>query len=135
MHEELRAHQAGDPPTFVWANLVDFDQSYGHRNDPEGFAEALEEFDRAVPDLLDALPADGRLVITADHGNDPTTGSTDHAREYVPVLDYSPGGAPDPSRADMGLRPSFNDHAATVASWFDVPYETEGTPFDAPPAR
>jgi len=135
VHEELRQHEAGDPPTFVWANLVDFDQAYGHRNDPEGFAEALEEFDRAVPDLLEALPADGRLVITADHGNDPTTGSTDHAREYVPVLDYTPGDVPDPSRADMGLRPSFNDHAATVASWFDVPYETEGTPFEAPPAH
>jgi phosphopentomutase len=133
--DQVQQHKPGDPPTFVWANLVDFDQAYGHRNDPEGFAEALEAFDRAVPDLLDALPADGRLVITADHGNDPTTGSTDHAREYVPVLDYTPDGAPDPSQAPMGLRPSFNDHAATIAAWFDVPFETDGTPFGRPPAE
>lgn len=131
--DQVRHHQPGSSPTFVWANLVDFDQDYGHRNDPEGFAGALEAFDRAVPDLIEALPSDGRLVITADHGNDPTTGSTDHAREYVPVLDYRPGDSPDRADAHMGLRPSFNDHAATVADWFDVPFSTNGTPFDARP--
>lgn len=114
-------------PTFIWANLVDFDQEYGHRNNPEGFAAALEEFDAAVPDLLDALPEDSRLVLTADHGNDPTTPSTDHSREFVPLL-YVDG--QNPGR-DLGLRPSFNDHAATVADYFGVDFETEGEPFNA----
>ncbi len=112
-------------PTFLWANLVDFDQAYGHRNDPEGFARALEQFDAAVPDLLRALPPDSRLVLTADHGNDPTTPSTDHSREFVPLL-YVDGGQPG---RDLGLQPSFNAHAATVADYFDVDFETEGTPF------
>lgn len=112
-------------PTFLWTNLVDFDQEYGHRNDPAGFAAALEDFDRAVPDLLRALPPDSRLVLTADHGNDPTTPSTDHSREFVPLL-YVDGGQPG---RDLGLRPSFNDHAATVADFFGVDFETEGTPF------
>ena len=104
---------------------MDFDQEYGHRNDPEGFAAALEEFDQAVPDLLRALPPDSRLVLTADHGNDPTTPSTDHSREFVPLL-YVDGGQPG---RDLGLRPSFNDHAATVADFFGVDFETQGTPF------
>ncbi|MFO8100471.1 MAG: phosphopentomutase [Salinibacter sp.] len=127
--EQIRAYDG--TPTFVWTNLVDFDQAYGHRNDPQGFAEALEAFDRAVPDLIDALPSDGRLVVTADHGNDPTTGSTDHAREYVPVLDYRPDDPPDPAHADLGLYSSFNHHAATVADFFEVPFETQGAPFGA----
>jgi phosphopentomutase len=121
--EHIRAHDG--TPTFVWTNLVDFDQAYGHRNDPDGFARALEQFDAAVPDLLDALPADSRLVLTADHGNDPTTASTDHSREFVPLL-YRNGTTPG---HDLGLRPSFNDHAATVADYFGVAFETEGTAF------
>lgn len=120
----MRDHGPGDPPTFVWTNLVDFDELYGHRNNPDGFARALEVFDRAVPDLLAALPDGGRLVITADHGNDPTTPSTDHSREYVPLLYY--GGAV----RDLGIRPSFNDHAATVAAYFGARLDTPGTPFD-----
>ncbi len=121
---QMREH-AGNEPTFIWTNLVDFDQEYGHRNDPEGFAAALEAFDRAVPELLDALPEGGRLVITADHGNDPTTPSTDHSREFVPLL-YVDGGQPG---CDLGLCSSFNDHAATVAEYFGIDFETEGTPF------
>ncbi len=121
--DEIRAHDG--TPTFVWTNLVDFDQAYGHRNDPDGFARALEQFDAAVPDLLGAVPADSRLVLTADHGNDPTTPSTDHSREFVPLL-YVDGTTP--GRA-LGLRPSFNDHAATVADYFGVPFETRGTAF------
>lgn len=121
----MRASRPDDPPTFVWANLVDFDELYGHRNDPDGFARALEAFDRAVPDLLKALPERGRLVITADHGNDPTTPSTDHSREHVPLLVYGR----DAGR-NLGTRPSFNDHAATVAAYFGIPFETEGTSFD-----
>lgn len=109
---------------FLWANLVDFDQEFGHRNDVQGFAQALEAFDRSVPKLIDALPRDSRLVITADHGNDPTTPSTDHSREYVPLLYYD-----GRDGTDLGTRPSFNDHAATVAAYFGVPFTTRGTPF------
>lgn len=111
-------------PTFLWVNLVDFDQEYGHRNDVPGFAHALAAFDAAVPDLLAALPADGRLVLTADHGNDPATPSTDHSREYVPLLvyDHTPG-------RNLGLRTTFADHAATVAAFFNVPFDSGGTAF------
>ena len=125
LRETLAQMHAATEPTFVWANLVDFDQEYGHRNDPEGFARALEDFDAQVPLLLDALPNEGRLVITADHGNDPTSPGTDHSREYVPLLYYS--GAP---AQDLGLRASFNDHAATVAAYFGAPFETEGVAFE-----
>lgn len=110
-------------PTFVWANLVDFDQDFGHRNDTPGFGRALEAFDRALPALLDALPDGAAFLITADHGNDPTTPSTDHSREFVPVL-YRDG---RPGRA-LGTRATFEDHAATVAGWFDVPFACAGRP-------
>lgn len=102
-------------PTFVWTNLVDFDQEYGHRNDAPGFARALEAFDAALPQILAVLPDGGRLFITADHGNDPTTPGTDHNREYVPALLY---GGP---AGDLGLRSTFADHAATVADFFGAP--------------
>ena len=118
------AMRTADRPTFVWANLVDFDQEYGHRNDLEGFARALEAFDRALPRLLGALPAGARLVITADHGNDPTTAGTDHAREYVPVLYVGDGVS-----RDLGTRSTFADHAATVAAYFGVPLACAGRPF------
>lgn len=111
-------------PAFVWVNLVDFDQNYGHRNDPAGFARALEAFDEALPSLLDALPPGAQLVITADHGNDPTTPSTDHSREYVPVLWYT--GRPG---QPLGTRATFADHAATVAAFFGVPWSGPGTAF------
>lgn len=112
-------------PTFLWTNLVDFDQEYGHRNDPEGFARALEAFDTALPDLLAALPQAGVLVLTADHGNDPTTPSTDHSREYVPLLVIRPG---QPVQA-LGLRDTFADHAASVANFFGVPFSCPGRSF------
>ena len=120
--EELRSHDGSD--RFIWVNLVDFDQDFGHRNDVEGFARALEEFDRAIPLMLELLPDDGHMIITADHGNDPTTPSTDHSREYVPVL-YVHGG----KGVDIGTRSSLNDHAATVADFFDVPFARTGTSF------
>ena len=132
--DAIRDYVRTPVPTFVWTNLVDFDQAYGHRNDPAGFAQALEAFDQAVPNLLDALPDDAALVLTADHGNDPTTASTDHSREYVPVLYVPPGGMQNGEGAggvNLGLRASFNDHAATVADFFDVPFETRGVPFRA----
>lgn len=116
---EIHSYSGAD--RFVWINLVDFDQDYGHRNDPSGFARALEAFDRFIPELLLSLPDDARLFITADHGNDPTTPSTDHSREYVPVL--LTGG----ESRDLGTRDSFNDHAATVAAFFDVPLPKTGS--------
>lgn len=100
-------------PTYIWVNLIDFDQEFGHRNDPEGFAKSLEEFDQALPAIREALPEGGGLFLTADHGNDPTYPGTDHTREYVPVLLFHPGPA-----TDLGLRASFCDHAATVLAWF-----------------
>ena len=120
----IQHYGGGDQPAFIWTNLVDFDQEYGHRNNPDGFARALEAFDRALPDFLAVLPDGARLVLTADHGNDPTTPSTDHSREYVPLLYYGAG-----SGRNLGTRSSFNDHAATVAAYFGVPYKTKGTAF------
>ena len=112
-------------PTFVWINLIDFDQEFGHRNDTEGFAKALEAFDRWIPSILALLPEDGRLAISADHGNDPTTPGSDHSREYVPLLYY---GAPE--TRDLGTRRSFCDHAATVAAFFGFELETQATSFE-----
>lgn len=120
----IQHYGGGNQPTFIWTNLVDFDQEYGHRNNPDGFARALEAFDQALPDILDVLPDNARLVLTADHGNDPTTPSTDHSREYVPLLYYGAGGG-----HDLGTRFSFNDHAATVAAYFGAPFETDGMAF------
>jgi phosphopentomutase len=96
----------------IFTNLVDFDAKFGHRNNPEGYANALVEFDRRIPELLEALSKDDVLVLTADHGNDPTTPSTDHSREYVPVLIY---GSVVRSGIHFGVRESFADLAATIA--------------------
>ena len=112
-------------PTFAWVNLVDFDQEFGHRNDPEGFAGALEAFDQALPEILEALPENAVMIITADHGNDPTTPGTDHSREYVPVLKYEKHQA----GVNLGIRQTFADHAATVAAYFDVPFDSVGEGF------
>ncbi|MEM6646318.1 MAG: phosphopentomutase [Bacteroidota bacterium] len=116
-----------DGRAFIWTNLVDFDQEYGHRNNPAGFAQALEAFDAAVPNLIAALPADARLVLTADHGNDPTTPSTDHSREYVPLLVVDPS---EPTGRDLGVRATFADHAASLATYFGVEYASAGTAWE-----
>ncbi|MFN2566933.1 MAG: phosphopentomutase [Gemmatimonadaceae bacterium] len=110
---------------FLLANLVDFDQVYGHRNDVAGFHMALREFDDALPALLSALREDDLLFITADHGNDPTTPSTDHARECVPMLAFGARVRP----ASVGRRDTFSDLGATVATWFGVPYHGRGRSF------
>jgi len=104
-------------PGVVLANLNDTDSRYGHRNDPEGFAASLQEFDAALPALLAALGPADLLIITADHGCDPTTPSTDHTREYVPVLVREPGRAV--GRA-LGTRPTLADVGATVADWLGI---------------
>jgi len=109
----------------LFVNLVDFDQQYGHRNDVEGYAKALEEFDAWLPSLYAKLAAGDLLIITADHGCDPTTPSTDHSREYVPLLVYRPR---QPEPVDLGLRSTLSDIGQTVAENFGVKI-AEGTSF------
>lgn len=115
------------PEGLVFANLVDFDQSFGHRNDPRGYADALEEFDRRLPEIVVAASHDVVVVITADHGNDPTTASTDHSRERVPLL----AAGRRVVAADVGERRTFADCGATVAELLGVGGGGEGSSFAA----
>ena len=115
----------GSSDGLLFANLVDFDTLYGHRNDPAGFAAALRAFDDAVPALLGALREDDLRFITADHGNDPTTASTDHARERVPLVACGPRVRP----GALGERATFADLGATVGEWLGVPFRGSGTSF------
>jgi phosphopentomutase len=110
----------------IFTNLVDFDTQYGHRNDVEGYARNLEHFDERLRDLLPRLREDDLLVITADHGNDPTTPSTDHAREYVPLLAV---GARVRRGADLGTRRTFADLGQTLAEVFRVGFLPRGRSF------
>ncbi len=109
----------------IFTNLVDFDQQYGHRNDVEGYARALEEFDAWLPVFLDQLKDSDLAIITADHGCDPTTPSTDHSREYVPLLVCGPKLR---SGIDLGLRPTLSDIGQAVAENFGTRIE-HGTSF------
>jgi phosphopentomutase len=104
---------------FIFTNLVDFDAKYGHRRDPQGYAQALERFDTQLPEILDALKDGDLLIITADHGNDPTYRGTDHTREYVPLIALIKGAA---HGRDLGTRRCFSDVGATVADYFGVPW-------------
>ena len=113
------------PDGLLFANLVDFDQLFGHRNDVPGFHGALRAFDAALPELIAALRQDDLLFITADHGNDPTTPSTDHARECVPVLALGRAVVPGP----IGRRSTFSDLGATVAEWLGVAFRGRGSSF------
>ena len=97
---------------FVFANCEDFDMLYGHRNDPAGFAACLEEFDSALAGIVDELKTDDLLILTADHGNDPTTASTDHSREYVPLMVFGGG-----VRGDLGTGSSFGEVGRRVEEW------------------
>ncbi|HXF57094.1 MAG TPA: phosphopentomutase [Actinomycetota bacterium] len=115
-------------PQLVVTNLVDFDSKYGHRNDPEGYARCVEALDRRLPEVLDALGG-GLLFLTGDHGCDPTTPSTDHSREYTPVL---VAGARTQAPVDLGVRPTFADVGATVADVLGAATEgLAGTSFAA----
>ncbi|QGT98991.1 Phosphopentomutase [Candidatus Syntrophocurvum alkaliphilum] len=105
----------------IFANLIDFDQLYGHRNDPKGYAQALEEFDKSLEDILNRLKSDDILIITADHGCDPTTPSTDHSREYVPLLIY---GEKLKANINIGTRDTFGDLGVTIADIFNVNYNS-----------
>ncbi len=99
----------------IFVNLVDFDMLYGHRNDVEGYARALEEVDGWLPSLEAKLGADDLVILTADHGCDPTTPSTDHSREYVPVLACGPKAR---AGVNLGVRGSLSDIGQTVAENF-----------------
>lgn len=107
-------------------NLVDFDSKYGHRRDPIGYGQALEAFDKRIPELLHKLNKEDLLIITADHGNDPTHHGTDHTREYVPLLIYH-------KRIEKGkklpARETFADVGATIADCFQIPSPPHGTSF------
>lgn len=107
-------------------NLVDFDANFGHRRDPIGYGEALEEFDRRLPEVLEALTDEDLLIITADHGNDPTFPGTDHTREFVPLIVYSPRFK---TGAELPLRETFADIAATVAENFKIAAPQYGASF------
>jgi len=98
------------------ANVVEFDQTWGHRNDVEGFYRGLQDLDETLPTLVDRLRDDDLMVLTADHGNDPTTTSTDHSRESVPVLVKGPRVSP----VSLGTRATFADIGATVAEYFNL---------------
>lgn len=111
--------------SLIFINLVDFDVYFGHRNDVEGFAKALKEFDDFLPAFLDYLHPDDRVIFTADHGNDPTTPSTDHSREYVPVLYFGKNKA----AADLGIRNTFSDVGKTVADYFKIKNDLKGMSF------
>lgn len=101
----------------IFTNLVDFDMAYGHRNDVEGYGRALEEFDGRLTDILRSMREEDMLIITADHGCDPTTPSTDHSREYIPVLAY---GKAIKSGVNLGIIPSFSDIGQTVLEYLGV---------------
>lgn len=112
--------------SFVFVNLIDFDQLFGHRNDPEGFAGSLKEFDQAVPAIVNNLKDDDVLIITADHGNDPCSDSSDHSREFVPLLMIQ---ADKNTGIELGIRSTFSDIAATALDYFNVEEKLPGTSF------
>lgn len=115
-----------DTSGLIFANLVDFDALYGHRLDPQGYAAALEAFDRRLPEIMGQMRPDDVLFITADHGNDPTSTSTDHSRERVPFLAYGPG---IKHAHHLGTRATFADVAATVADLLDITWRGPGQSF------
>lgn len=109
----------------IFVNLVDFDMLYGHRNNIEGYAKALEEFDGKLPEIMENLKEDDMLILTADHGNDPSTPSTDHDREYIPILVY---GKNLKQNVDLGIRETYSDISATILDIFGMEH-LNGTSF------
>jgi phosphopentomutase len=124
--DEIEKAIARSGPGLVFTNLVDFDTQYGHRNNPAGYAANLERFDARLARLLPTLRERDLLIITADHGNDPTTPSTDHAREYVPLFVVGKMAKPG---VDLGTRATFADLGQTVAEIFGVGPLANGTSF------
>jgi phosphopentomutase len=125
---ELDRQYAGvtETPTLILLNLVDFDMLWGHRNDPQGMKEGLESFDEWLGTFLPKMTEGDLLLMTADHGNDPTTPSTDHSREHVPIIAYLAGSE---KSVDLGVRQGFMDVAATYAEFFGAPALRKGTGF------
>jgi phosphopentomutase len=113
------------PSGLIYVNLVDFDQNFGHRNNVEGYARALEDFDAWLPGCMSEMKPGDLLILTADHGCDPTTASTDHSREYTPLLVYGPGAG---HGVDLGTRATLSDIGQTVAENFSV-HISKGTSF------
>jgi len=110
----------------IFTNLVDFDMLYGHRNDVIGYGNAIMEFDKRLPDIMEAMNDDDVLIITADHGCDPVTPSTDHSREYIPILVY---GERIKSNVNIGTRDCFCDIGATILDLLNIEGKIEGTSF------
>ncbi len=121
----LEAMGDADDRSIIFTNFVDFDMLYGHRRDVDGYADALEYFDERLPELLDKMSDDDLLVITADHGCDPTWQGTDHTREHIPVIAYGSGLEAGP----IGKRKSFADIGQTIADYFDLPNLEYGESF------
>ncbi|MFH1196350.1 MAG: phosphopentomutase [bacterium] len=123
--EKIIECSAAHSNSLIFTNLVDFDVYFGHRNDPQGFYDALRLFDTHLPRILDALDESDALVISSDHGNDPTTPSTDHSREYVPLLYYRK----NVDGINLGIRQTFSDVAQTAAHFFKVNNNLKGKSF------
>ena len=113
-----------DEASLIFTNLVDFDMHFGHRRDVVGYAKCLEEFDAKLPEIMSKMKKEDILIITADHGNDPTWTGTDHTREYIPILIY---GQNVPKAYSFGVRNSFVDIAATVSEALGMDFETTGS--------
>ncbi|SNR87113.1 phosphopentomutase [Anaerovirgula multivorans] len=110
----------------IFTNLVDFDSKYGHRRDAKGYKQALEEMDSRLPDIMNAMKKEDILIITADHGNDPTYKGTDHTREYIPIVIYGPS---IKNNVNIGTRKTFADIAATISDVLNIPNTGKGTSF------
>ncbi len=119
--EEIKKKSEG----LIFTNLVDFDMLYGHRNDIEGYAKALEYFDNKIPEIISNMKDTDILIITADHGNDPSTPSTDHSREYIPILVY---GKNIKQNINIGIRNTYADISATILDMLEM-QQLEGTSF------
>jgi phosphopentomutase len=119
--DQLKQQDGG----LIFANLVDFDMMFGHRRDPVGYAQALVEFDRRLPEILAQLHAGDLLIMTADHGCDPTYAGTNHTREYVPVLAWRKGGRGQ----DLGILDTMADVGATLSDWLGTGPLPAGTSF------
>ncbi|MFL0196910.1 phosphopentomutase [Clostridium sp. WILCCON 0269] len=124
--DKTLSYMEKNQPGLIFTNLVDFDMLYGHRNDVEGYAKALIEADGRIPEIISRMNGEDVLVITADHGCDPTTESTDHSREYIPVLVY---GENLKSRVDIGVRKCYSDIGKTILDLLDIKNDLYGISF------
>jgi phosphopentomutase len=114
----------------IFTNLVDTDALFGHRRNVEGYAKALEEIDAGIGEIMDAMREGDLLIVSSDHGNDPTAPGTDHTREYVPLVAYSKALQNSSSvTRDIGVRDGFVDMAASLGSWLGVDWRGPGVSF------